>query len=473
MNDERPAHQAVSAAESRRRGRLTGWLEGASTPVFVAYAIVASFGAYFCMYAFRKPFAAARFDGEMFLGGEIELKSAIIISQVLGYALSKYIGIRAVSELPPRYHAAALVGLIVWGEGALFLFAQLPNDAKVIGIFLNGLSLGMVWGLVVRFLEGRVTSELLLAGLSASFIVSSGVVKDFGRALMSGRIAELWSTVPAVGQWIEARMGQVSEAWMPAITGLHFLPVFLFFVWMLVQMPVPTKRDADERHRRESMGSERRWAFWKAYWPGLVLLIAAYFLLTAFRDFRDNFAVELFEGLGYPYSGNETIISEAETWTAVGVIGFLAMLNFFRHPRRGLIATFSVMTAGTLLLGAATLALQLGWISGFAWMVLIGLGSYLAYVPYGSLLFERLMASSGVVGTAVFAIYVADAVGYTGAVGILLFKDIWAADVARLDFFRSFTWLMSAGGAACLIWSAWVFLRTDRALGDSSDVNGP
>ena len=77
------------------------------------------------------------------------------------------------------------------------------------------------------------------------------------------------------------------------------------------------------------------------------------------------------------------------------------------------------------------------------------------------------------VGTAVFAIYVADAVGYTGAVGILLFKDIWAADVARLDFFRSFTWLMSAGGAACLIWSAWVFLRTDRALGDSSDVNGP
>ena len=98
MSGERSIDEPLSA-ERRRRGRLTGWLEGASTPVFVAYAIVASFGAYFCMYAFRKPFAAARFDGEMFLGGEIELKSAIIISQVLGYALSKYIGIRGNSSI--------------------------------------------------------------------------------------------------------------------------------------------------------------------------------------------------------------------------------------------------------------------------------------------------------------------------------------------------------------------------------------
>ena len=43
---------------------LTSWLEKAPAPVFAAYAIAAAFTTYFCMYAFRKPFAAATFEGE-------------------------------------------------------------------------------------------------------------------------------------------------------------------------------------------------------------------------------------------------------------------------------------------------------------------------------------------------------------------------------------------------------------------------
>lgn len=451
---------------ARPPGPLTGLLARAPAPVFVAYAASAAFGAYFCMYAFRKPFTVARFEGEAFLGGSLELKSAIVISQVMGYAISKYLGIKFVSELPPRKHALALVGLIVWAEAALVLFAGLPGDAKVIGIFLNGLSLGMVWGLVVRYLEGRVTSELLLAGLSASFIVSSGLVRDFGRAVMSGAVSEAWSRLPGVGGAIASALGPVGESWMPAVTGLHFLPPFLLFVWLLAQIPAQSPVDRVERHRRESMDAPRRMAFVRAYWPGLVLLILAYLLLTAYRDFRDNFAVEIYEGLGYPYAGNETIISRAETLIAIGVVVSLAALNAFRASRAGLIATYAVMTGGTLLLGLATFALGRGWIGGFAWMTLVGLGSYLAYVPYGSLLFERLMAHSGIVGTAVFAIYLADAVGYTGSVGVMIYKDFAAADVSRLDFFESFTWTMAAVGSVCLVWSCFVFLRdgsrTDR-----------
>ena len=50
-----------------------------------------------------------------------------------------------------------------------------------------------------------------------------------------------------------------------------------------------------------------------------------------------------------------------------------------------------------------------------------------------------MIAKTHVIGTAVFAIYVADALGYTGSVAILLFKDLVAGDASRLDFFRSFT----------------------------------
>lgn len=447
--------------QHRPAGPLTGFLERAAPPVFVLYAVVASFGAYFCMYAFRKPFAAARFEDEFFLGSFIELKSALLISQVVGYALSKYLGIKFVSELAPRRHACALVGLVVWAEASLLLFAIVPGDARVIGLFLNGLSLGMIWGLVVRFLEGRGTSELLLAGLSASLIVASGMVKDFGRALMSGSIAEGWSGLPLIGGVIAREIGEVGEAWMPFVAGLHFLPPFVFFVWMLTQLPGPTEQDAALRHRRESMDGSRRMAFLRENWSGLLLLIVAYLFLTAYRDYRDNFSVEIFDGLGFSYAGNETILSRAETLIAIGVVASLAALNAFRRSRSGLIATFAVMTGGTLLLAGSTLALDAGWIDGFAWMTLVGLGSYLAYVPYGSMLFERLMANSGVVGTAVFAIYVADAVGYTGSVGMMLYKDFAAAEMSRLAFFKGFTWTMAAIGSVCLVTSCIAFLHAD------------
>ena len=70
------------------------------------YGIVAAFSTYFCMYAFRKPFSAATFkadDGSalVFLSTGIELKTALVISQILGYALSKYVGIKLCSEVSP------------------------------------------------------------------------------------------------------------------------------------------------------------------------------------------------------------------------------------------------------------------------------------------------------------------------------------------------------------------------------------
>jgi hypothetical protein len=102
--------------------------------------------------------------------------------------------------------------------------------------------------------------------------------------------------------------------------------------------------------------------------------------------------------------------------------------------------------------------LDRGLISGFAWMTLVGLGSYLAYVPYGSVLFDRLIASTRVVGTAVFAIYLADAIGYTGSVGTMLFKDVGLGAMSRLEFFRRFTYALSAGGAVLLAASCVYFL---------------
>jgi len=443
---------------------LTQWLERAPAPVFVAVAIAAAFSTYFAMYAFRKPFAAAKFEGLYFFGTAVGLKTAIVISQIIGYALSKYIGIKVCSEVTAPRRAIMLVGLVGLAQGALVLYGVLPNDWKVVAIFLNGLPLGMIWGLVVWYLEGRRTSELLLAGLSLSYILASGVVKDFGRALMEGTVAGWWTAVPLIGGFMSGFLGKVSEGWMPAVAGFHFVPVFLGAVWVLNQLPRPSVADVAARAEREPMTGADRLAFMKQFAFGLTLLCFAYFFLTAYRDFRDNYQVEIFDGLGYPYQDNKTIISRAELIVTFGVMGVLALLNLVKNNRLGLLCAFGIMTGGVLLLGVSTALLQAGLISGFWWMTLTGLGSYLAYVPYGSVLFERLMASTRVMGTAVFAIYLADAIGYTGSVGVQLYKDLAASSASRFVFFTGFTWFMSLLGVVCLLASAVYFARKTQPV---------
>jgi len=479
--------------------RLTRWLATAPVWVFMAVAIAASFSTYFCMYAFRKPFAAARYNEreqtftvsantkesaqelakqagpdlpvvlsarlldntEMtwevklarpyrFVGGPSILKTAVVVGQIMGYALSKVIGTWLCPQITRERRAAGLVLMIVIAQFALLLFAILPLNWKVLAIFFNGLPLGMVWGLVMLYLEGRRTSEMLLAGLSCSYIVASGVVKDIGRWLMSA--------------W------HVDQFWMPFTAGLIFLPLFVASVWLLNQLPRPDAADVRARVERTTMGGKAQGSFIRQFLPALVMLVIAYFFLTAYRDFRDNFGVDIFAELGYSEE-DETLFTRSELLVAFGVMAALAGLNLIRDNRRGLIGCFMIMTSGVVLLGLGTALRDAGQISGMTWMILTGLGAYLAYVPFGAVLFDRLIASTRAVGTAVFAVYLADAVGYSGAITVLLTKDIFAADVSRLDFFRGFTYLMAVLGTVMLVGAvACLLLRHRHYTADEAEA---
>lgn len=379
------------------------------------------------MYAFRKPFAAAKFEGldlTLWVSDfkiEIGLKTAFVISQIVGYTISKYVGIKVCSEITRGRRATALVLLILLAEAALLLFAVLPNQWKILAIFLNGLPLGMVWGLVVWYLEGRRMSEILLAGLSCSFILASGMVKDVGRFVMS--------------DW------HFSEAWMPVVTGGLFLPLFLLSVWLLNQLPAPSTADVLLRVRREPMDGQQRISFMRQFLPGMIVLLVVYLFLTAYRDFRDNYGVEIFAELGY--HEEPALFTRSELPVAFGVLIALAALSLIKNNRRGLIGAFVVMAGGAAMMGISTILFDNDAINGQWWMILVGLGSYLAYVPFGSMLFDRLIASTRTTGTAVFAIYVADAIGYTGSIGVQLYKDLGQSDISRLEFFRLMTYGLS------------------------------
>lgn len=438
---------------------ITRWLSQAPPAVLAAYAIICSFATYFAMFAFRKPFAAASYEGHFSEGSSLGLKSALVIGQVVGYGLAKWIGVKFISETSRSRRAPLLVLMIVAAEAALALFAVVPGGWRPLAMFLNGLPLGMVWGLVVWYLEGRRASEVLLAGLSCSFIVATGAVQDVGRAVLAG------DSLPLLGATLPNPIGRpVDELWMPFAVGVLFLLPFIVAVWLLDQLPEPTAADVASRSRREPMDHRQRMEFLRRFLPGLLLLFAAYFFITAFRDFRDNFIVDIFKELDYSYEENKSIVTRSGLWIGLGVAIAMGLIYFVRDNRRGLMAVFGVIAAGLLLVGGATWLHARGQIDGFWWMTLIGLGSYLAYVPYNSVLFERLIASTRVAGTAVFAIYVADSIGYVGTVSMLLYKDFGASASSRSEFLQSFSYALSIAGALGLLLVAAYFYRVTKEV---------
>lgn len=416
--------------------RVTRWLVRASPGLFAFYAVTMAFTTYFTMYSFRKPFAAAHFAGETFW--TLDLKSALIISQLCGYALSKLAGIKVNSEMRPQQRAWALIVLIVWAEAALVLFAVLPPGGKVVALFLNGLPLGTVWGVVFSFLEGRRTSEILGAGLSCAYVVASGAVKSMGSFLLD----------------------RVGEAWMPAATGALFLPVFLAAVYGLRLLPPPSPEDVAARVEREPMTGAQRRDFVRRFLPGLFALVIVYLLFTAYRDFRDNYAAEIWAELGFDQQAGVFTLTEIPI--ALAVMLSLGLLYLVKDNRRGVAWTYAIMGAGALTIGIATLLFDAGAIAPMSWMTLVGLGLYLGYVPYGCVLFDRTIAALGITATAVFLIYVSDAVAYGGSVALVLYKTLGQADISKLEFFRYFSYATSAGCLAGLAFAGPYFLRRAR-----------
>jgi hypothetical protein len=268
-----------------------------------------------------------------------------------------------------------------------------------LALFVNGLCLGMIWGLVFGFVEGRRVSEVLGAMLCASFILASGVVKSVGKSLL---------------------LQGVDERWMPALTGLMFTPLLLVAVAALTQLPPPSPADEAARVRRAPMDAKARVAMFAAHAPALVLLVAVYVLLTALRDFRDNFAAEIWAELGFKNAAG--IFSLSEIPVAAIVLVGLGVLSLVRDNRRAVGFNFAFVA-----LGFACWAWRpwpAAWVLGpVAWMIATGAGIYMAYTPFNGMLFDRLIAATGQVGTAGFLIYVADSCGYVGSVSLLLVKS--------------------------------------------------
>lgn len=422
------------------RSRLQSWLAGTNQLNFALWSIAGAFITYFSMYAFRKPFSAGTFDDYSVWG--IDYKVIALITQVGGYALSKFVGIKVISEMKSANRVRMILGLIGVAWLALLLFAVTPAPYNLVFLFFNGLPLGMIWGVVFSFLEGRRFTELLGAGLCASFIVSSGAVKSVGRAL-----------VYYLG---------VSEFWMPFLTGMLFVVPLLAGAFMLSIIPGQTAYDEEHRNPREPMNPGDRRHFFMTFMTGIILTVLIYVLLTIFRDIRDNFTVEIWRSLGF--GDTPHILATAELPVAVGVLVFIGAMSYVRHNRTAFYLNFHIIIATGILLAGTTFMFERGMLAPVPWMILNGFAMYLAYIAYHTFLFERWIALFRHKSNIGFLMYIADAFGYVGSISVMLIKNFGHVDLSWLTVLINLAYVSGICTVVLGIVCIFYFKRREKAL---------
>lgn len=401
----------------------------------VAVGAIAAFLTYSCMYAFRKPFTVATFDGYLFLG--MHYKVWMIITQLSGYTLSKFYGIKFISESVSKNKARYIILFILISWFSLFLFAVIPPPFNLFFMFMNGFPLGMIWGLVFSYLEGRRTTELWGALLCTSFIFSTGFVKTIGSYLLLNF--------------------SISEWWMPFLTGALFIPLLILSVWILNQIPPPTIKDINFRSKRNPMNKDERKNLLFKFFPGIITLVIVYVFLTIARDLRDNFSAEIWKENNIL---SPVIFSKTETPISLIILVIMASIMFIRNNKKALIINHAIIVTGFLFTLVSTYLFYFGQLNTTNWMIFSGLGLYMGYVPFNCILFDRLISCSDTNGTSGFLIYIADSFGYLGSFCVVLFKEFFSINIKWTSFLTEYLAISSLIAILMISLSLFYFKRS-------------
>lgn len=402
------------------------------------YAAVVSFLAYATIFGFRKTYSVATFDGMSVAG--VGYKELLVIVQAIGYLSSKFYGIAFIGGMnrTGRWKSIFLLVGISWL--AWLLFAITPAPYNIIFLFMNGFPLGLLWGVIFSYIEGRRATDFIGAALAVSFIFSSGFVKSIGNYLVV--------------------VQHISEQWMPFVAGAIFVPFLILFVYLLEKIPPPMPEDIAVRTLRVPMTKQQRIDFVKRFLPGILLLVLLYAFLTIFREIRDNFIANMWLEMGY--RDQPQLFLQTEVPITLCILILIGSMIVIRNNYKAFIVSLGFVMTGFAVAGISTYLFVYHELSPVTWVTMVGMGLYMGYIPYNCVLFERLIATFRIPANVGFLIYLADSVGYVGSVGVIITKGIFKLDVRWTVFYSNSVMVLSVIGVSATAIAIIYFIRKKR-----------
>ena len=415
-------------------------MAGEHTPewVFILWMGGTALLSYSLVYALRKPFTAAEFEGLQIAG--MDYKIIVSIIQLIGYVCAKLFGIKFISELKPQNRLKFIIGSAALSEASLLAFGLLPVPYNIIALFFNGLSLVCMWGVIFSFLEGRRTTDILASIMGVSMALSSGVAKSMG--------------LYALNQL------HVSEFWMPALVGALAFPLLCFMGWMMTKFPRPTAVDIAARSERVTLNGQQRWKLFRQYMPLLLLLFIANLMLTVQRDIKEDFIVCIIDVSAI----SSWLFAKLDAIATLVLLGTFALLAFCGNHLKVLCLLLGLSTVGTGIL--ALLGTGQVQISTTLWLFLQTLCIDIAYLSFQTIFFERFIACFKVKGNVGFFIITIDFIGYVGTLALLLFKELKAPDVDWAVFYNEMSVFVGVICCIAFVASA-IYVVQAKRMGDT------
>lgn len=423
--------------DNSSRKRLSDFL-------FILWARGAALLSYSLVYALRKPFTAASFENAEFF--DMDYKVVVTISLILGYVVSKFIGIKLISELQSEERFKFILTSVLLAEASLILFGLLSTPFNVAAMFLNGLSLGCMWGVIFSFIEGRRVTDILASLLGVSMVISSGTAKSVGLYVMNHL--------------------HVSEFWMPALIGAVALPLLLLLGWALNKLPEPNKEDIAMKSERETLNGKQRWELFKSYMPFLSMLFIANIAIVVLRDIKEDFLVNIIDVSAY----SPWLFAQIDSVVTLIILGIFGLMVLVKDNLKALSVLFGLIIAGMIVMSVVSFGQQQLRLSPVIWLFIQSLCLYIAYLTFQTIFFDRFIACFRIRGNVGFFIVTTDFLGYTGTVLVLVLKEFYNPDIDWAVFYNQFAGYV---GIFCCVTFVCSFVYLHQRFRKETGVTAP
>lgn len=266
-------------------------------------------------------------------------------------------------------------------------------------MFLNGLSLGCMWGVIFSFIEGRRMTDILASLLGVSMVISSGTAKSLGLYVMNTL--------------------HVNEFWMPALIGAVALPLLALLGYILNRLPEPTVEDIEMKSERETLNGKQRWELFKSYMPFLILLFVANIAIVILRDIKEDFLVNIIDVSNY----SPWMFARIDGIVALIILGIFGLMVLVKDNLKALSILFGLIIAGMIVMSVVSFGQEQFQLSPVVWLFIQNLCLYIAYLTFQTIFFDRFIACFRIRGNVGFFIVTTDFLGYTGTVLVLALKE--------------------------------------------------
>lgn len=369
---------------------------------------------------------------------DVTLQESLTLIFCIGFGLAKFPAVHVMSSAIYFKHRLKVLSFLV-ASSAVCLTIPLALSGgspfpTLCGVFLGCFPSSMLYGGLVSYVEGRRSTEILIAIVHFSSTLAGSASRGTATAVLASGVA---------------------PCWMPAAIAVVVTPVILLMLWVLDRSPPPSTADVAARQPRQAMSAQQRADFINSFRPGLLLLISAYSLLTAVRFFRDLFSRDIFTAANGGIVPSSFVFATADLPGAIMAAGVLILFGKVEDSSRAMTLMISAMMLLTAVMLAATLLFSIEVLGCIGWQLVLGAGLYGTYSLACMPIYDRLVSASsfGSTGaTCSFLVFYGDMCGYVGAVSLTLWKTFGTSNPAPtkvLEQFIGATIVLSVGILAC------------------------